>query len=265
MSAAIELPVRVLSALVMAAVAIFVTLAGGVLFACFVAIGAVAALYEWHRLINGGRFAREALISGVAVAGAVFMSLFLADTVFSLLLLGAGALATFLWSAHRKQPPIWHALGPVYVGLAAVALVLLRASPAGAYLMLGIFIAVWSADTGALLGGRLVGGPKLVPRVSPNKTWAGLVAGTLASGLAEAAFFAILGRSAAAGLILGLLIALVGQAGDLFESWVKRRFRAKDSGSLIPGHGGILDRIDSLLFVAPACAVLVVFPSLNPL
>jgi phosphatidate cytidylyltransferase len=265
MSAAIELPVRAMSALVMAAVAIFVTIVGGVLFACLVAIGAVAALREWHRLINGGRFANEALISAAAVAGAVFVSLFLEDSEASLLLLVAGAVAAFLWSAHRKQSPFWHALGPVYVGLAAIALVLLRAAPSGAYLILGIFIAVWSADTGALLGGRIIGGPKLVPRVSPNKTWAGFLAGTLAAGLAEAAFFAILGRSAAFGLILGLLIALIGHAGDLFESWVKRCFRAKDSGGLIPGHGGILDRIDSLLFVAPACAILLVFTSLNPL
>lgn len=265
MSAAIELPVRTISGLVMAALAIFVTVAGGMLFACFVAIGAAAALREWHRLINGGRFAYEALISGVAVAGAVFMALFLEDIGFSLLLLGAGALAAFLWAAHRKQSPFWHALGPVYVGLAAIALVLLRALPSGAYLMLGIFIAVWSADTGALLGGRLIGGPKLVPRVSPNKTWAGFLAGILAAGVVEAAFFAILGRDPAAGLCLGLLIALIGHAGDLFESWVKRCFRAKDSGGLIPGHGGILDRIDSLLFVAPACAVLVAFPALNPL
>jgi phosphatidate cytidylyltransferase len=137
--------------------------------------------------------------------------------------------------------------------------------PSGAYLTLGIFIAVWSSDTGALLGGRAIGGPKLIPRVSPNKTWAGFCAGTLVAGVAEAVFFAILGRSAAVGLFAGLLIALIGHAGDLFESWVKRRFRAKDSGGLIPGHGGILDRIDSLLFVAPACALLIVFSSFNPL
>jgi phosphatidate cytidylyltransferase len=87
----------------------------------------------------------------------------------------------------------------------------------------------------------------------------------LAAGVAEAVFFAILGRSAAVGLGAGLLIALIGHAGDLFESWVKRRFRAKDSGGLIPGHGGILDRIDSLLFVAPACALLIAFSSFNPL
>jgi len=265
MSATIELPVRAISGVVMAAVAVFVTVVGGILFACFVAIGAAAALREWHRLINGGRFAQEALISAVAVACAVFMTLFTENTEFSLLLLGAGALAASLWAAHRQQLPFWHALGPFYVGLAAVALIELRASPFGAYLMLGIFIAVWSADTAALLGGRLIGGPKLVPRVSPNKTWAGFLVGTLAAGLVEAAYFAILGRNAATGLVLGLLIGLIGVAGDLFESWVKRQFRAKDSGGLIPGHGGILDRIDSLLFVAPACAVLVAFPVLNPL
>ena len=130
----------------------------------------------------------ETLISAAAVAGAVFISLFLEGAEASLLLLVAGAVAAFLWAAHRKQSPFWHALGPVYVGLAAVALVQLRASPSGAYLMLGIFVAVWSADTGALLGGRVIGGPKLVPRVSPNKTWAGFFAGTLAAGIGGSGF-----------------------------------------------------------------------------
>jgi phosphatidate cytidylyltransferase len=130
--------------------------------------------------------------------------------------------------------------------------------------MLGILLAVWSADTGALFGGRFFGGPKLVPTLSPNKTWAGFICGTFAAGLVEALFVGLLGGSAVAGLSFGVIIALVGHAGDLFESWVKRRFQAKDSGALIPGHGGVLDRIDSLLFVAPVCAFLVFFAGLNP-
>ncbi len=265
MSASIELPLRALSGLILAAVAILVTLAGGPVFACFVVLGAVAALREWHRLVNGGQFANETFASALAVAISVAIFVVARQTQAALLALGLGFCVAFLWAARRKQSPFWHAVGPVYVGLAALALVLLRASAGGSLLVLGIFVAVWTADTGALFGGRLIGGPKLVPRLSPNKTWAGLLTGTFAAGVAEAAFLAALGRSAVAGLVLGIFIALVGHGGDLFESWVKRRFQAKDSGGLIPGHGGVLDRIDSLLFVAPACAVLVAMSGLSPL
>ena len=265
MSAPIELPARAVSALVMAAVAIYLTVLGGVVFACFIAIGAIAALREWHRLVNAGRVAPETLASALAVTAAVLIASFYDQLRMPLLVLALGAAAALLWSASRKQAFFWHGLGPVYVGLAAVALVVLRAVPSGEYLVLGIFVAVWTADTGALFGGRLIGGPKLVPRLSPNKTWSGFFAGTLAAGIAEAIYMGLVNGNAAGGLALGIAIALVGHAGDLFESSVKRRFRAKDSGGLIPGHGGVLDRIDSLLFVAPACAFLVAFPGLNPL
>jgi phosphatidate cytidylyltransferase len=265
MSAPIELPARAVSAVVMAAVAIYLAVLGGVIFACFIAIGAIAALREWHRLVNAGSVAPETIASSLAVTVAVLVASFYDQLALPLLVLALGATASLLWSASRKQAPLWHGLGPLYVGLAAVALVILRAAPSGEYLVLGIFVAVWTADTGALFGGRLIGGPKLVPRLSPNKTWAGFVAGTLAAGIAEAIYMGLVNGNAAGGLALGIAIALIGHAGDLFESWVKRRFRAKDSGGLIPGHGGVLDRIDSLLFVAPACAFLVAFPGLNPL
>jgi len=265
MSAPIELPARAVSGLVMGGIAIYLTVAGGIVFAFFVAIGAIAALREWHRLVNGGRVAPETIASASAVTAAVFIATVQNGSAMALLIVAVGSMSAALWSGSRKRAPFWHGLGPVYVGLAAVALVMLRGAPSGEYLVLGIFVAVWTADTGALLSGRLIGGPKLVPRLSPNKTWAGFVFGALAAGIGEAIYSSVLNGSAVGGLALGVAIALVGHAGDLFESWVKRSFSAKDSGGLIPGHGGVLDRIDSLLFVAPACAFLVVFPALNPL
>jgi phosphatidate cytidylyltransferase len=132
------------------------------------------------------------------------------------------------------------------------------------HLVLGIFIAVWLADTGALIGGRLIGGPKLAPKLSPNKTWAGFITGTIAAGIAEAVYVAFLGDSPLSGAIFGIALGLFGHAGDLFESWVKRHFRAKDSGTLIPGHGGVLDRVDSLLLAAPACAIVVTVFGFSP-
>jgi phosphatidate cytidylyltransferase len=265
MSAPIELPARAVSGLVMAAVAIYVAIAGGIIFACFIAIGSIAALREWHRLVNGGRIAPETIVSALAVSAAVLVAWFENGFAAALLLLTLGATGAFLWSGSRRQAPIWNGIGPIYVGLAAVCLVMLRALPSGEYLILGIFVAVWTADTGALFGGRMIGGPKLVPRLSPNKTWAGFVSGALAAGIGEAIYARVLNGNVAGALAFGIGIALIGHAGDLFESWVKRRFSVKDSGGLIPGHGGVLDRIDSLLFVAPACALLVAFPGLNPL
>jgi phosphatidate cytidylyltransferase len=134
----------------------------------------------------------------------------------------------------------------------------------GATLVGGLFVAVWTADTGALLFGRMIGGPKLAPVLSPNKTWAGFLGGTLAAGTAEALYAGILGGNALSGLMLGIFLALVGHCGDLFESWVKRQFHAKNTGHLIPGHGGMLDRIDSILFAAPLYAALVVFVGVHP-
>jgi phosphatidate cytidylyltransferase len=127
-----------------------------------------------------------------------------------------------------------------------------------------LFVAVWTADTAALLLGRMIGGPKLAPELSPNKTWAGFVGGTLAAGVAESIYVFLLGGLALEGAAFGIFIALAGHCGDLFESWVKRQFRAKNTGSLIPGHGGMLDRIDSLLFAAPACVAIIYLAGFNP-
>ena len=102
-----------------------------------------------------------------------------------------------------------------------------------------IFVAVWTADTGALLFGRLIGGPKFAPVLSPKKTWSGFLGGTVAAGLAEALYVGLLHGAILEGAAFGILLALSGHFGDLFESWVKRQFRAKDMGRLIPGHGGM--------------------------
>lgn len=264
MSASIELPTRAASGIVLIVAAVLAVFAGGFVFGSFVVIGAVAGLREWHRLVNNGKLAPQMFITAISLVAAVAVVLASSNSALALMAVSAGALCALVWSALRDRSPVWHAFGAIYLGLPAIALIMLRGSPDGAHLLIGILLAVWSADTGAMFGGRFIGGPKLVPRLSPNKTWAGFVCGTLAAGLVEALFVGLLGGSAAAGFGFGIVIALLGHAGDLFESWVKRRFQAKDSGGLIPGHGGVLDRIDSLLFVAPVCAFLVLFAGLNP-
>ena len=152
--------------------------------------------------------------------------------------------------------------GVVYCGLPVLALVFLRRQDDGLLFAFWALALVWATDIGAFFAGRSIGGPKLAPRLSPNKTWAGLIGGVIAAG--------------GLGLILhvrfGLplhmtistpLLAVLAQGGDLYESWLKRQAGVKDSGNILPGHGGVLDRLDGLVPVAPVAALLVVAPYLS--
>ena len=269
MPARFELPARTASGLVLGLAAVAAVIYGGVFFSGFVTLGAIAALREWHRLVNGGHVAREMIPTSLAVIAAVWLTHMRGglDWAFVAILLGACGAA--LLSGMRRMPvrwPMpWHALGALYIGLPVLALVLLRDAPRGAAIVGALFVAVWTADTGALLFGRLIGGPKFAPVLSPNKTWAGFLGGTIAAAIGEALYIGILGGNLPDAVALGIFLALAGHCGDLFESWVKRQFRAKNTGRLIPGHGGILDRIDSVLFAAPVCAGLIFLTGFNPL
>jgi phosphatidate cytidylyltransferase len=149
--------------------------------------------------------------------------------------------------------------GVPYLGLAAVALAWLRLAPqAGLVNVLVLLVTVWASDIGAYAIGRAVGGPKLAPSISPGKTWSGAIGGLVAAALVGLAVCLVLGgRHPGRAAGIALLIGLVAQLGDLFESRLKRHFGVKDSGSLIPGHGGLLDRLDAVLAAAPAAALLV--------
>jgi phosphatidate cytidylyltransferase len=168
----------------------------------------------------------------------------------------AAALALALAFAGRGHP-FWQSGGVLYIGIPALALVATRTLAAhGAWLIIGLFLAVWATDSGALIAGKLIGGPKLAPVLSPNKTWAGTLGGIAAAAVVEAVYVGAIGGKAVPAFFYGAALSVVAHAGDLFESWVKRRFSRKDSGSLIPGHGGALDRIDSTLSAAVAFALL---------
>ena len=149
----------------------------------------------------------------------------------------------------------------VYVGIAVASLVFMR-HDLGFGTTLTLFVAVWAVDIGAYFTGRTLGGPKLAPRLSPNKTWSGLIGGIVAATLVLFAHalrhhggFGTIGGA----LLSGATIAVLAQAGDLFESWLKRRAGVKDSGRLIPGHGGLFDRLDGLLAVAFANGLVMLF------
>ena len=208
-----DLGVRVVSAVVMVAVAGTALWLGGWVWAAFVAVVAVGVLWEWGHLVAG--FAHSPVALG-----------------------------------------LWSIAGLAYVGLAALVM-MFTIDVDGFPLVLLIVGAVVATDIGAYFTGRAVGGPKIAPRISPSKTWSGLVGGVAGSAMVVVAatiLFPPWGRLHSGELVqvalLGAALAIVSQAGDFLESWMKRRAGVKDSGSLIPGHGGLFDRVDGLLAVS---------------
>jgi phosphatidate cytidylyltransferase len=247
---------RALFGVPLAGLALAATFAGGPYFAVFIGIVAFAAVREWHRMVSGPRYAFAIAASAIAIAASLGCVLIVRNSQWPLwLLAGGGVLAALCASGAR---PLSNGLGTLYVGVPALSLVALRThAPQGAWAVLVLFVAVWAADTGALVWGRFLGGPKLFPALSPNKTWAGFIAGTISASAAVTLFVMLFGGRLWQAALLGLVLAITGHSGDLFESWVKRRVGRKNSGGLIPGHGGVLDRVDSTLFAAPLAAVLV--------
>ena len=244
----------------LAALALGSMLGGGIWFALFIAAVTLAGAREWHRMISGGPYFPYAAISMGAIGAALGAPLAMPEASHGLLLLilGGGAVANLLLAAVRHNRLLWQAAGPLYLGIPGVALYALRGLPGhGLSLVLVLFAAVWATDTGALVSGKLIGGPKLAPALSPNKTWAGFLGGAMIAAAVVAGIMVALGGNWVRGAVFGAAIALFSHAGDLFESWVKRGVGRKDSGHLIPGHGGVLDRIDSILFAVPACAAFV--------
>lgn len=253
-----------------------VLLAGAVIFAIFkgkpylelvAAICVVLGAREWHRMVGEGRFGAEFAASAVVLCLA--LGAFIAwprDQLLPLMLLGAGTVLVFTVGLLRHNHPVWHAAGVIYLGLPSLAVIALRDfAPHGEWVLIGLFLIIWATDTGALFSGNLIGGPKLAPVLSPNKTWAGFIGGIVAASIVEAIFLLIMGGHVVMGALFGAVMAVIAHLGDLFESWVKRSFKRKDSGSMIPGHGGVLDRIDSTLATLVVLGVLVLLLRLDPL
>ena len=262
---------RPLFGAMLAALAVGAAWDGKWLFALFLGAGSVAGVREWHRMFLREGYAKYFAVSAAAiVASLVAQNVVVhgapSQTILPWLILAGGALIDLGLSLATRRSTPWHGAGALYVGATPLSLLVLRAAPEGGFwLVLAIFIAVWATDTGALIAGNLLGGPKLAPMLSPNKTWAGAFGGAACAAIGTAILFAMIGADVWRGAALGVAMSLAGQAGDLFESWVKRRVGRKNSGSLIPGHGGVLDRIDSILFVAPMMAFAVLVLGFHPL
>jgi phosphatidate cytidylyltransferase len=164
-----------------------------------------------------------------------------------------GGAAFFVAAVTRRGRLGW---GVAYVGLPILALLFLRKQDDGLLLTFWAMALVWACDSGAFFAGRAIGGAKLAPSISPNKTWAGFVGGIVSAGAFAAALVALFGLPVPLALATPVL-AVLAQAGDLYESHLKRVAGVKDSGNLLPGHGGLLDRLDGLVAVAPAAALLI--------
>lgn len=249
-----DLKTRILSALVMAPIVLGAVWAGGWVFHALIAAGAVIAISEWINLVPSARRLPARLVSVIGVLAAIAAQL-AAGPLAGLGVAIAFSLLTALGGGGTDRGLL--GFGVLYVSVGIAGLMWLRDLPAdGLALFLFALLAVWATDIGAYAAGRSIGGPKLAPRISPKKTWAGLIGGMFAAALVGWLVALAAGAAMPAlALLLGAVAAVVGQVGDLFESAIKRRYNVKDSGQLIPGHGGILDRIDGLLVAAPVLAV----------
>jgi phosphatidate cytidylyltransferase len=250
-----NLRVRVLSGVILAPLALAAVWLGGPAFLLLMAIGVALLTIEWGAMCDAKTPARAAVVIAAAILVAVFAA-YLGHPWLGWLLVGLGALAGAIFTLLRGRidRPADIAFGVLYIGAPAVALIWLRASPGGLSWTLLLMAVVWAADIAAFLVGSALKGPKLWPRFSPNKTWTGFFGGLVGGALAAIGVtFVPLGGggpSTGAAIWIGLLTALAAMGGDLWESMLKRRFGVKDSGDLIPGHGGLLDRVDGLMFAA---------------
>lgn len=246
------LKLRILSAAVMLPVAIAATWLGGWFFATLVALAGIAMLWEWGRL--PGNLAMNVVVSGsLAFIAGLYLCLSSNPAAgFGLIIVISPIIALL-----QRKKFVWHAFGFPYIALPCLALLWLReGADNGLILVFWLLVVVWATDIGAYFAGRTIGGPKLIPRISPNKTWAGLIGGMAAAGIAGGLMARLEPQLPAVGLaIFGAVLAVVAQAGDFTESAIKRRCGVKDSSHLIPGHGGVLDRLDGLLFAAPVAAL----------
>jgi len=258
-----ELGKRLVSAVVMAALAIAAVFAGGLPFLMFWTAAAIGVYFEWSAMTEGPALRARALATA-ALAAAALLAWFLGPgAALAALLAGAAVVAAL----DRSRRRVWRGAGVLYAGTALLAPWVLRSDrELGLLALLFLFAVVWSTDVFGYFVGRAVGGPRLAPVVSPNKTWSGALGGALGAVtmgvLAVAAVATGVGPAsvgtAGAGstAVVALALSIASQAGDLFESGVKRRFGVKDASHVIPGHGGLMDRLDGFIAACGVAALL---------
>lgn len=250
-----NLGVRAVSALVLVPLVLAAVWLDGVWFLLLVSVGVALLAIEWGQMTAPQAPVRTSAAVTTAVLAGLFL-VYQGQTPLAWIAMVIGAAAAALIARGVAERPADAAFGVVYVAIPAICLIWLRDKPEGQWWTYFLFAVTWAADIFAFLVGSALKGPKLWPRFSPNKTWSGFVgglAGSMAIGVAMA-LITPLHLALPAAAFVGLLAGAATMAGDLWESMLKRRFGVKDSGDLIPGHGGLLDRVDGLMFAAVVLA-----------
>ncbi|MEO1042313.1 MAG: phosphatidate cytidylyltransferase [Pseudomonadota bacterium] len=250
---------RVITAAVLMPLALGSVIFGGRLYAGVIAAMTIFLLFEWTRMVDGAEFSRGFYVLSATAAVASYLAAG-GEPLFALsVALVGGVIATALeWP--KPNPQSWPGVGAAYLIVPAVAALWLRRdAPEGSFFTLLLFVSTWAADSSAYMVGKTVGGPKLAPKISPNKTWAGGVGAVIGGGIAGLALALLLKPDwAVLAMQLGCLLGAAAVAGDITESYFKRRYGIKDTGGAFPGHGGVLDRLDGFLFAVLALAIAVI-------
>ena len=255
-----QLGARVVVGVLLIVVALAALWAGGFGFGALVAVAVLLMFAEWAQMF---RLPRGLRLAGLVVLAGSVMLTIIGQPLMAIAALATGAGILGLGARPYVQARAsWVAIGLLYAGMPAIALIWLRGTQYGLALTLLTLVTVWATDIFAYFSGRAIGGPKLAPAISPNKTWAGLIGGMAGSALTIWLVYGYLdGRIDVPPVpvlwlvVLAPVLAVVAQAGDFYESWLKRRVGVKDSGNLLPGHGGIMDRLDGLVPVAVVAAI----------
>ncbi len=249
------LKLRILSALILAPLALGAVWAGGAYFIALVLVAVLGMAWEWARLSGRGRLRPSGAVIIATPLAAVAAMAFqpTASLAFAIALVGSLAVA-LVTAMTRQAEPLWAAAGALWISLGSIAFVSVW-MVGGRDFTLWLLGVVWMSDIAAYVVGRSIGGPRLAPRISPNKSWAGFLGGFIGPALAGALATPFLGGEPGFYAALAATLGLAAQLGDLAESFAKRHFGVKDSSGLIPGHGGLLDRLDGLLTAAAALLV----------
>ena len=252
-----ELPVRIASGVTLGLLVLAITWVGGLGFKLLAIVFMALVFFEWFRIVQTKSLSASVWAIGACTVAATGMCILAGWGSLGLALAAAGAALCLLMRALNGLDA-WPAAGLIYAGFSGVAFAELRDSHTyGFAAVIFLFAVVWATDTFAYFGGRRFGGPKLAPAMSPKKTWSGFASGLAGGVVAGVAAAKVLTDSRILwAALLAALLSLAGQLGDLFESNFKRQFGVKDSGAIIPGHGGVMDRVDSVIFAAFAAYVI---------